>query len=53
MTPLWRFYAKWIPSALLVWLAVTLTYASAYLLLFYGAGVSTEQIIYIDFQDAQ
>lgn len=53
MTPLWRFYAKWIPAVPLVWLAVTLTYAFAYLLLFYGAGISTEEIIYIDLQDAQ
>lgn len=53
MTPLWRFYAKWSPSTPLIWLAVTLTYACGYLLLFYGAGVSTDQIIYIDFQDAE
>lgn len=49
MTPLSRFYARWLPDWL-VWPMVTLTYAFGLLLLFFGAQAPDENIIYIDLQ---
>ena len=53
MTPLGRFYSGFLPDGLPTWLAMTWTYALAGLVLFYFAGISSDQIIYIDLQEAQ
>ena len=53
MTPLWRFYSGWIVSDRLIRLAVTLTYAVSFVLLFYASGFNSEHVIYIDLQEAR
>jgi len=53
LTPLWRFYARMLPSGRLVWPAVGLTYAIAILVVFYGAGAPSHSIIYIDVHSAR
>lgn len=52
MTPLWRFWSRWLPRGA-VWFAVTLCYAAGLLLFLFLARVPQANIVYVDVEEGQ